>query len=54
MFAVSILNGGPGPSFLSPAVVDYLFGGIPMVKPQVEDVPDMVIKEKINQVGVAL
>ena len=33
-----ILNGGPGPSFLLPAIVDFIFGGIPMIKPQVEDV----------------
>ena len=51
MIALSILNGGPGPSFLSPAVVDFLFGGIETIKPQVEDVPDKLIKEKISQVS---
>lgn len=51
MIALSILNGGPGPSFLSPAVVDFVFGGISIVKPQVEDVPDMLIREKIYQVS---
>ena len=54
MIAISMLNGDPGPSFLLPAVVDFLFGGIAKVKPQVEDVPDMLIKEKISQVGVAV
>ena len=50
MIALSILNGGPGPTFLSPAVVDFLFGGLSTVKPCVEDVPDMLIREKIRQV----
>lgn len=50
MIALSILNGGPGPTFLSPAVVDYLFGGISTVKAQIEDVPDMLTREKLRQV----
>ena len=46
MIALSIFNGGPGPSFLSPAIMHFIFGGIPMVKPRVEDVTDMLIREK--------
>ena len=40
MIALSIIHGGPGPVFFSPAVVDYLFGGISSVTPRIEDIPD--------------
>ena len=50
IIALSILHGGPGPSFFSPAVIDYLFGGIPMVKACVDDVPDAALQTKINKV----
>lgn len=48
--ALSILNGGPGPTFFSPLSIDYLFGGITKVKPSVDDIPDMLIQDKISKV----
>ena len=50
--ALSIMYGGPGPSFLAPVVIEYLFGGIAMasVEASVDDVPDEKLKEKILKV----
>ena len=50
MIALSILHGGPGPSFFAPSIVDYLFGGISSVKPSIEDVPEESLKKKIIKV----
>ena len=30
-----ILHGGPGPIFFSPVIVDYLFGGMSAVNPNI-------------------
>ena len=49
MFALSILHGGTGPFFLSPSVVDYLFGGVGAVKPTIDEVPDDIIQQKIRK-----
>lgn len=51
IIALSILHGGPGPVFFAPVVVDYLFGGITMVKPCVEDVPDPLLQSKLRKVS---
>ena len=51
MIAMSILHGGPGPTFLAPSIVDYLFGRLSAVTPLVEDVPDMLTQNKIQKVG---
>lgn len=51
MIALSILHGGPGPAFLAPSVIDYLFGGLSMVTPLIEDIPDTATQDKIKQVG---
>ena len=50
MIALSILHGGPGPVFLSPVIVDYLFGGISAVNPCVNDVADEILQSKIRKV----
>lgn len=50
IIALSILHGGPGPTFFAPIVVDYLFGGFSAVKPCIEDVPDNELQLKINKV----
>lgn len=47
MIALSVLHGGPGPVFFSPVVVDYLFGGVPLVKPKIDDVPDKTLQGKV-------
>ena len=51
MIALSILHGGPGPVFLAPVIIDYLFGGIASVKACVEDVPDCEIQAKLRKVN---
>ena len=50
VIAMVIVNGGPGPTFLSPAIVDYLFGGMTAVKATVEDVLDVNVRAKITKV----
>ena len=50
MFAASIVLGGPSPSFLSPAVADYLLFGLEKIKATPEDVPDLLIKRSLNKV----
>ena len=52
IIALSILHGGPGPTFFAPIVVDYLFGGFSAVKPCIEDVPDNELQSKINKVYI--
>jgi hypothetical protein len=49
--ALSILHGGPASTFFAPCVIDYLFGGISGVKPRVADVPDCIIRDKIEKVS---
>ena len=36
--------------FLSPVIVDYLFGGISAIHPCIEDMPDEALKSKIRKV----
>ena len=52
MIAVSILNGGPGPSCFSHAVADYLTYGLKKVKATTEDVSDTAVQEKLKLVCV--
>ena len=47
VIAMSIVNGGPGPTFLSPVI-----GGVSAVKPSVEDILDHEIQTKISKVWV--
>lgn len=54
MIALSILQGGPGPVFFAPVIVDYIFGGISAVKPSVDDVPDEELQLKIRKVHCAV
>ena len=54
IIALSILHGGPGPVFFSPAIVDYLFGGMSAVMPSIDDVPDINLQLKIKKVGCQL
>ena len=51
LVAVSLANGGPGFPCLANAFFNYLCYGLgPMVKPEVEDIPDIEIKEKLKMV----
>jgi len=48
LFGLSIINGGPGPTFLAPCVVDYLFGGVDYgtVTTALKDILDSLIEQK--------
>ncbi len=51
MIAMSVIHGGPGPTFFASAVVDYLIGGrISSIKPDLSDIPDFEIQSKITMV----
>ena len=50
MIALSLVHGGPTPKFFSPAVADYIIYGIDKVIANPSDVPDMAIRQKLNQV----
>ena len=51
LFGLSIINGGPGPTFLPPCVMDYLFGRVDYgrVTMALKDVLDSLIERKIRQ-----
>lgn len=49
---LSILHGGPGPSFFATSVVDYLFGGMSAVSPNIDDIPDDELRLKITEVAL--
>lgn len=52
---MSVIHGGPGPTFFTPAVADYLIGGkISSVKPDVSDIPDFEIQSKIKMVCICI
>ena len=50
MLAVFIVHGGPAPHFFAHGVADYIIYGIEHVNARVEDVPDVVVKEKLMKV----
>jgi hypothetical protein len=50
MIALSIVHGGPGPSFFVECVVDYIFNGLGSVSARIVDIPDASIKERIQKV----
>ena len=52
MIAMSVIHGGPGPTFFTPAVADYLIGGVSSVKPNMSDIPDLEIQSKIKKVAM--
>lgn len=54
MIAVSLIHGGPAPSFLAPSAVEYITYGLQKVKGRPEDVPDDVIQSKLIKVRVIL
>ena len=51
MIALSVIHGGPGPTFFGEAV-DYLIGGISSVKANVSDIPDAELQSKIKMVAM--
>ncbi len=50
MIAVSLVHGGPSPSFFSDTVADYIANGMTGLKPSVSSVPDPEMQSKIAKV----
>ena len=50
MIALSVVHGGPGPSFFAESVVAYLFCGLSGVTAKVDDVPDTSIRDQLKKV----
>lgn len=51
MIAVSLVHGGPSPSFFSKTLFDCLVYGTENVKPTIEDVADVTVLQTIEKVG---
>ena len=51
MMSMSLLHGGPAPTFFAPSVVDYVVHGIKKVKPTVDEVPNPTIRTKLWEVS---
>ena len=50
MIAISIIHGGPGPTFFTSAVVDYLVEE--KISPDVCDISDLDIQSKVKMVCI--
>ena len=48
-FAMSILQGGPSPQFLSPTVAHYLLQGDEGLQPEISEIPDSEIRAKVQK-----
>ncbi len=51
IFALSLVHGGPSPSFLALSVADYIVYGVKAVQVSVDDIPVYEIKERIKLVS---
>lgn len=49
-FAMSILQGGPAPQFLSPTIAHYLLYGDEGLQPEISDIPDCEVRAKVQKV----
>lgn len=54
MLAVSLLHGGPSPSFFCGAVSNYLVNGMSRVKAEITDVPNKSMRVKLIEVHIYL
>ena len=52
MIAVSLIHGGPAPTFLAPSVVGYILKGIRGADPQVKEVPNLHVRQKLEEVCI--
>lgn len=52
LMALSIVHGGPSPSFFSECVVDYIFSGMAAVVPSIDDIPDFSIRQQVEMVYI--
>lgn len=51
-FAMSILQGGPAPQFLSPTIAHYLLCGDEGLQPEISDIPDSEVWAKVQKVYI--
>ena len=52
MISVSLIHGGPAPTFFAPSMVDYIvYGSINKVNPSVNEVPNVHIRKKLEEVS---
>ena len=52
MVAVSLVHGGPSPTFFTPSIVDYIVYGMKKVKASVDEVPNETIVRKLKEVSL--
>ncbi len=52
MIAVSLIHGGPVPTFLAASVIEYITYGLEKVKGRVLDVPNGDLQEKLTKVSI--
>ena len=50
MIALSVIHGGPAPTFFADPVIDYLFGEKRQFKAVCGDIPDLEDREKVEKV----
>ena len=50
MIALSIIHGGPAPTFFADPVIDYLLGEKRQFKAKCQDIPDLEIQGKVTKV----
>ena len=52
MIAVSLVHGGPAPTFFAPSVIDYFIKGIKGTNPRIGEVPSTHIRRKLEEVSL--
>ena len=52
MIALSIVHGGPGPSFFAESVINYIFNGLGAVCAKIVEIPDASIRQRIQKVSI--
>lgn len=50
MMAVSLIHGGPAPTFLAPSVISYIIKGIQGAEPDIQEVPNTHVRKKLEEV----
>ena len=51
-FAMSILQGGPAPQFLSPTIAHYLLFGDEGLQPEISEIPDSQVRVKVQKAHI--
>ena len=52
ILSMSLLHGGPVPSFFAHPIADYIVHGIEKVKVGITDVQDVIMKRKLQKVSI--